>query len=57
MTAMVVGVALATLAIIITVEGLVAEHQRRKAQTGSVMLAGAIGIAFFIAVLAAAGAL
>ena len=54
---LIIGVGLAALAVIVTVEGLIADRQHRRAETGAAMAAGCIGLLFFIALLAAAGAL
>jgi hypothetical protein len=57
MLAALIGYGLAAVAVIITAEGLVAQKQKRKAETGAALFAGATGIAFFIAMLYAGGVL
>jgi len=48
-----IGIGAVTLAVIVTAEAQVAHRQHRRPETGAVLVAGLIGMAFFVAVLLA----
>ena len=54
---MIIGFGLAAITIMVVVEGLMSERNHRRAETGAVVVAGVLGIAYFVGMLYAAGAL
>ena len=54
---MIFAFALIAIAMVVTIEGMMAEKQHRRAETGAALVSGTIGILFFIACAYAAGEL
>src|SRR5688572_14159207 len=50
-----IGIGLTSLAIMVTVDGVLAEFQQRQAQTTAIVSAGTLGLMFFLALLYAGG--
>lgn len=52
-----IGFGLAAIAIVVTADGLIAGRQHRRPETGTALIAGTLGIVYFIAMIWAAGGL